>query len=309
MIRTVRKFGYGTAKSEQNILHQANHLVDLVKKRNGQPFDIGPLLSLCFLNVTFSIVFNTTYEESDEEFAKILTAIVDWYVEIFKLYAIEPLLPFLDRCGLNARLERGKKMTRDICAFIQDHIDHHQATLDPDNPRDMVDECLIEMAKNYPNSDLREFNDEKLLWMIFFFIPDQGDTARGLFLFMLLATVMHPEVQQRVFDEIQEVIGDRPPTLDDKDKMTYTEAVIMESLRMDTTFWLLIPHFTADDVDILGYRIPKNTTVIPNIFAVHMDPELWGDPENFRPERFIDEDGCIVRPDYYIPYSAGLYIM
>ncbi len=307
MIRTVRHFGYGTSKSEEKIVEQANYLVDLIKKRNSQPFDLGPPTSLCMLNVTFSLIFSATYDEEDEKFSMIHKAIMAWYVEIFKLYHVEPLLPFFNKFGLSPRLKQGKQMTQDICAFVQDHIDHHRATLEPNNPRDMVDECLIEMAKNDPNGELRDFTDEKFLWMMFFFIPDQGDTAVGLFQFLVLANAIHLEVQQRVYEEIQEVIGDRPPSLDDKDRMPYTEAVIMETLRMDTTFWLLIPHFTAGDVNIFGYNIPKDTTVIPNIFAVHFDPELWGDPENFRPERFIDDGGKTFRPEYYMPFSTGSY--
>ncbi|XP_022081406.1 cytochrome P450 2D9-like [Acanthaster planci] len=305
MVRTVRQFGYGTSGSEDVILREANHLVELFKKRGGEPFEPGRPLSLCFLNATFSMILNTTYEEDDEEFATILDYILQWYVEIFKLYNVEPLLPLYDRLGLNSRLRKGKMMTKELLAFIQKHVDYHKATLDPDNPRDMIDSCLIELAKGDPNSDLREFTNEKFLWMLWFFIPDQGDTASGLFLFLLLATALHPEVQQRVFQEIQDVIGDRPPSLKDKENMPYTEAVILETLRMDTTFWLLVPHFTADDVEILGFKIPKDTTVIPNIYAVHFDPELWDDPEDFKPERFIDKHGRINRPDYFMPYSTG----
>ncbi|XP_038069304.1 vitamin D(3) 25-hydroxylase-like [Patiria miniata] len=305
MMRTVRQFGYGTSGSESIILQEANHLAELIKKRGGEPFELGLPLSLCLLNVTFSMILGTTYEEDDKEFSKILSYVLEWFLEIFKLYDVEPMLPFYHKFGLSPRLNKGKMMTKDLLAFVQKHIHNHKATLDPGHPRDMVDACLIEMAKGDPNSDLREFTDEKFLWMLFFFIPDQGDTASGLFLFLMLATALHPEVQQRVFQEIQDVIGDQPPSLKDKEKMPYTEAVILETLRMDTTFWLIIPHVTADDVEILGYKIPKGTTVIPNIYAVHFDPELWGDPENFRPERFIDEQGRINRPDYFIPYSTG----
>ena len=199
-------------------------------------------------------------------------------------------------------------MTKAIFTFIQDHIDQHRKTLDPDHPRDIVDNILIEIAKNYPNSDLREISDEKFTWMVFNMIPDQGDTAASVFNFLMFATIVQPEVQQRVFEEIQEVIGDRSPTLDDRGKLPYTEAVILETLRVDTPFWLLVPHTTQGDVELLGFKIPKDTTVIPNIFATHMDPDLWGDPENFRPERFIGEDGRIVRPEYLIPFSLGEFM-
>ncbi|XP_038069254.1 cytochrome P450 2D3-like [Patiria miniata] len=305
MVRTSRHFGYGITKSQDFVLREANHLVELIKKRKGQPFELHPPLALCMLNVTLSIVFNTAYEEGDEDFGKMLFNLMTWFAEIFALYDLEPFLPFLERFGLHSSLKRGKLVTNAIATFVRDQIDQHRATLDSNHPRDMVDEFLIEIAKNDPNGDLRDLDDEKFVWMFINLLPDQADTAPSIFKFLMLATSVFQEMQQRVFEEIQHVIGDREPTLDDRGKLPYTEAVILEVLRMDTPFWLLVPHDTQEDVDILGFKIPKDTSLIPNIYAVHNDPELWGDPENFRPERFLGEDGQLVKPEYLIPFSTG----
>ena len=128
MIRTSRHFGYNISKSQDIVLREANHLADLIKKRGGQPFDLCRPLSLCMLNVTFSMIFNTTYEEGDEKFGKTLDNFISWFVEVFKLYDLEPFLPFLDMFGLNASLKRGQKLTKKISTFIQDHIDQHRKT-------------------------------------------------------------------------------------------------------------------------------------------------------------------------------------
>ena len=79
MVRTSRHFGYGITKSQDFIHREANHLADLILKRNGQPFDLSRPLSLCMLNVTFSMLFNTTYEEGDEEFGKILDNVMVFF--------------------------------------------------------------------------------------------------------------------------------------------------------------------------------------------------------------------------------------
>ena len=55
-----------------------------------------------------------------------------------------------------------------------------------------------------------------------------------------------------------------------------------------------------------GYDIKKGTTVIANIYSVHFDQKTWGDPENFRPERFLSTDGkTVIRNDALIPFSIG----
>lgn len=56
---------------------------------------------------------------------------------------------------------------------------------------------------------------------------------------------------------------------------------------------------------LCGYDIPANMEVWPNLWAVHHDPDLWGDPDVFRPERFLDSEGKVVKPDYLIPFSTG----
>ena len=60
-----------------------------------------------------------------------------------------------------------------------------------------------------------------------------------------------------------------------------------------------------EECEIFGYRIPKNSIILSNIWAVHMDPHLWKDPEDFRPERFLNENGEMDRKEYLVPFSMG----
>lgn len=54
-----------------------------------------------------------------------------------------------------------------------------------------------------------------------------------------------------------------------------------------------------------GHRIPANTVVLNNLYSVHMDPDYWGDPETFRPERFINPDGSLRREERLITFGKG----
>lgn len=58
------------------------------------------------------------------------------------------------------------------------------------------------------------------------------------------------------------------------------------------------------DAQLAGYLIPKDTHVLPNLYAIHMDPNLWDDPDKFNPSRFL-KNGKVTRPDYFIPFSVG----
>lgn len=59
-------------------------------------------------------------------------------------------------------------------------------------------------------------------------------------------------------------------------------------------------------MDFKGYTIPKDTQVLVNLNSVLRSPEVWGDPDKFRPERFIGEDGKLLRFEELIPFSIGL---
>ena len=80
----------------------------------------------------------------------------------------------------------------------------------------------------------------------------------------------------------------------------------MEVLRCSPPVIIGFSHMTTEDAKVGGYDIPKGTLVNPNIYDAHHDPDVWGDPEVFRPERFLMADGsCMQRHESFIPFSVG----
>ncbi|KAK6965386.1 cytochrome P450 2U1-like isoform X2 [Biomphalaria glabrata] len=122
----------------------------------------------------------------------------------------------------------------------------------------------------------------------------------------LLYMLYYPEVQQKIYKEIVEQIGtERPPNITDKSNLKYLTAVIMEVQRKASIVPLSLPHLCNKDTTLAGYNIPKGTIVMPNLDAIHSSKEIWGDPENFRPERFLDAKGNIIKKEELMPFSIG----
>jgi cytochrome P450 len=114
----------------------------------------------------------------------------------------------------------------------------------------------------------------------------------------------HPEVAEKIRREGEEVYGDREPTSEDIQRLTYTRSVMLETLRLYPPAWALIRTAAGED-EIAGHKIKAGDRIVLCPYVVHHNPKYWDDPEVFRPERF--EPGRIKkRVKYsYLPFGAG----
>lgn len=87
--------------------------------------------------------------------------------------------------------------------------------------------------------------------------------------------------------------------------MAYTEASVREILRHETLVPSSIPHKAMEDAKFFGYDIPKGTFMVPGLYAFHNEEKLWGDPQQFRPERFIVDGKLSLKKDVSFPFGAG----
>lgn len=123
------------------------------------------------------------------------------------------------------------------------------------------------------------------------FLAGHDTTANTLnWTWVLLA--QHPEIEARLHDEIDSVLGGRAPTLADLKRLPYVEMVIKESMR------LYPPAFTfsraaAEDTQIGGYDVPKGTVITVVSYYTHRHPDFWDEPESFEPERFSAENSPV----------------
>lgn len=137
-----------------------------------------------------------------------------------------------------------------------------------------------------------------------------SETSSNTLAWTLLYLTKHPEIQQSLYAEICSVIGtSRLPSLEDRDACIYAWAVMEEVFRLSSLIPFGIFHNTMNDVTFKGYFIPKDTLIMSNLYGVHYNKKVWGDPEEFRPERFLKvENGKFVKNQnagICIPFSVG----
>lgn len=133
-----------------------------------------------------------------------------------------------------------------------------------------------------------------------------SETTATLIRWALALFLNYPDVQENCFREIQENIGtSKRPSMADMPNLPYVEATITELARFANIVPAGVPHAISRDVFFHGYTFPADVMILPVLDSVLHDEALWGDPHNFRPQRFLDEDGQFVKKDEFIPFSLG----
>lgn len=105
----------------------------------------------------------------------------------------------------------------------------------------------------------------------------------------VLASVLHPGVVKKAHEELDSVVGrGRLPTFDDLDKLPYIHAIVKETHRWRPVIPGGVPHALDEDDEYMGYHIPKDSVVLPNHWAIHLDENVYDKPLEFNPDRWID---------------------
>jgi cytochrome P450 len=114
----------------------------------------------------------------------------------------------------------------------------------------------------------------------------------------------HPATQDPAFNELAAVLGTRPPTLTDLPQLPYTSAIWRESLRLFPPAWIVARRLVTDH-PVCGHRLPAGSVLLLSPWVVHRDGRWWPQPDQFRPDRWLNEPDT-PRPRYaYFPFGGG----
>ncbi|THH20317.1 hypothetical protein EW146_g1032 [Bondarzewia mesenterica] len=115
------------------------------------------------------------------------------------------------------------------------------------------------------------------------------DTTVVIISHFLLQMMDHPEIQEKAQAELDQVLGGRLPTLEDRERLPYCTALFDECIRWAVPVPLSLPHCLLEDDEYRGMLLPKGSIVFANIWNIVRDENIYPDPEVFDPERFIEK--------------------
>ncbi|XP_001100761.3 cytochrome P450 2G1 [Macaca mulatta] len=301
----LRDFGMGKRSIEERIREEASYLLEEFRKTKGAPIDPTFLLSRTVSNVISSVVFGSRFDYEDKQFLNLLRLINESFIEmstpwaqLYDMYSgIMQYLP--------GRHNRVYYLIEQLKDFIASRVKINEASFDPQNPRDFIDCFLIKMHQD-ENNPRTEFNLKNLVLTTLNLFFAGTETVSSTLRYGFLLLMKHPEVEARIHEEINQVIGPhRLPSVDDRVKMPYTDAVIHEIQRLVDIVPMGVPHNVIRDTQFRGYLLPKGTDVFPLLGSVLKDPKYFRYPEAFYPQHFLDEQGRFKKNEAFVPFSSG----
>ncbi|KAG5052848.1 hypothetical protein AAZX31_02G221400 [Glycine max] len=154
-----------------------------------------------------------------------------------------------------------------------------------------------------------EINEDNVLYIVENINVAAIETTLWSIEWGIAELVNHPEIQQKLRDEIDRVLGaGHQVTEPDIQKLPYLQAVVKETLRLRMAIPLLVPHMNLHDAKLGGYDIPAESKILVNAWWLANNPAHWKKPEEFRPERFFEEESLVEANgnDFrYLPFGVG----
>jgi len=145
--------------------------------------------------------------------------------------------------------------------------------------------------------DARQLRDE----IATIFAAGHETTAAGL-AWTCLLMAQHPQVAAAVRDEVNSLLGTRPPGAQDYEQLPLTQAVFQESMRLYPPGPLIVRSPRSEDT-VMGYSVPAGSVVLVSVYNIHRNPEFWDAPAQFNPQRFM---GDVHHPRHvYFPFGLG----
>nr|TKW13202.1 hypothetical protein SEVIR_5G084200v2 [Setaria viridis] len=143
--------------------------------------------------------------------------------------------------------------------------------------------------------------------LIFDLFGAGSETSATTLQWAMSELMRNPKTMKRAQAELRSVLNGKPKvTEDDLTPIKYLKLVSKETLRLHPSAPLLVPIESRESCKILGYDVPKGTTMFANAWALGRDPKHWKDPEEFKPERFEDSTIDFNGTNFeYIPFGSG----
>ncbi|VVC26885.1 Cytochrome P450,Cytochrome P450, E-class, group IV,Cytochrome P450, conserved site [Cinara cedri] len=295
-------------------------LVELLSKHTNdtQPFDVWDYIISCNLNNVSQAAMG--YDRIDKrtlaEFVLAMKKVSElsncivkpWLYldQIFAVYAyITGLKVYLDQLNrVSLQIIRDKKLEFKTTMAAQQSNKSANGDVTEKTNKSSIKVFLDKLLKL--NNEGADFTDGELKDEVITMTVAGSDTSAISECFCVLLLAMHQDIQDKVYDEIYNVLGDsdRDVTPDDLFRFKYLEMVLKETLRLFPP-GAIFSRKTDANIRLTNCELPKGCNVFVSPYVTHRCPELYPDPDSFNPENFSPENESERHKFSFLAFSGG----
>ena len=272
----------------QKIEAATSALVKNLEARTGETLNIHSEMTKVTLDIVSQTLMSTEVKGDFKKISDALHIIMEGMMKIIRVPAWIPT-------PRNLRMRKNRDLLdTTIFKIIEDRRKNKEGFDD-----------LLTMLMEVEDADTRERMTDTQLRdeLITIFLAGHETTANALS-FALYLLAQHPDVKQKIVDEVQRVIGNNEMTFENLNRLEYTTMVIKESMRLYPPVWGITRDASREDV-IGGYRIKKGDSIAMSPYAVHRLEKYWENPLKFDPERFSPERMKNIHRYAWFPFGGG----
>eukprot|EP00262_Sarcandra_glabra_P002651 TRINITY_DN1305_c0_g1_i1.p1 TRINITY_DN1305_c0_g1~~TRINITY_DN1305_c0_g1_i1.p1 ORF type:complete len:544 (-),score=11.70 TRINITY_DN1305_c0_g1_i1:71-1702(-) len=296
---------------------EVRQLVSSTYKKIGHPINVAEEMFLTMLNLMTSMLWGGTLVGDERgrvgaEFRQVVLEIV----ELIGKPNVSDVFPVLARFDIQGFERKMKRLSVWLDRIFQSVIDQRlrmdaergeAANGEKRESEDFV-QTLLQLTQEKGGTET-SFNVNNLKALLVDFVVAGTETSSITMEWAMTEVILHPKVMESAQNELKEVVGMSNIVEESHlPKLHYLDAVLKEVLRMHPPVPLLIPRRSSQSCTVGGFLVPKGTQVFVNAWAIHRDPEVWDNPLEFQPERFLkasntcDFSGNDLR---FVPFGSG----
>ncbi|KAI3506931.1 hypothetical protein L1887_21584 [Cichorium endivia] len=226
------------------------------------------------------------------------------------VFVVSDLIPNLEWMDIGGHVKAMKGAAKELDSVLGKWLDEHvekRKEYDGDKEADFMDVMLSTLSKD---AEMYGHGRETIIKATTLILILTGSESTAETLTWALSLLLNsPDILKAAQKEIDIHVG-REKWVEESDinKLPYLQAIVKETLRMYPPGPLAGPREAIEDCYIGGYHVSKGTRLIVNVWKLHRDPQIWSDPDEFRPERFLQEHSNVGYQGQnfeYIPFSSG----
>ncbi|XP_050276493.1 cytochrome P450 71B34-like [Quercus robur] len=255
------------------------------------PIDLSEKLFALTASITFRIGFGKSFRGSGLDNER-FQAMVDEAVSVIGSYNASEFFPFVGWIidTFSGRFKRLERVFHELDTLFQQIIDLH---LDPERTKpkheDIIDVLLRIEREQVESGNAARFTKHNIKAVIMNIFLGGVDTSAITMIWAMAELAKNPRLMKKAQDEVRNFIGNKGKvTESDIDHLHYLKMIVKETFRLHPPATLLVPRETMSHFKINGYDIYPKMLVQVNVWAIGRDPKYWENPEEFIPERFMD---------------------